>query len=59
VTFVERARMAGVDVRHEITEGMVHVFHAFTFLPAGREAYRSIARFVYGVPAQRGLRATG
>lgn len=45
-TFVERARAAGVNISHEISEGMVHVFHAFAGLPATRAAYRSIASFV-------------
>lgn len=46
LTLVERARAAGVEVSHEIADGMVHVFHAFAGHPAARSAYRSIANFV-------------
>jgi monoterpene epsilon-lactone hydrolase len=44
---VERARAAGVDVRHEIEPGMVHVFQGFAAVaPQGRAAIASIGRFV-------------
>jgi acetyl esterase/lipase len=45
--FAERARAAGVDVRLEIWENMVHVWH-FTWLiePQARQALRQVGRFV-------------
>lgn len=45
--FAERARAAGVDVRLEIWENMVHVWH-FTWLiePKARQALRQVGRFV-------------
>jgi epsilon-lactone hydrolase len=47
LAFVEKARAAGVDVTHEISEHMVHVFQAFTLVVGeGRKAIRSIGTFV-------------
>jgi epsilon-lactone hydrolase len=44
---VARARSAGVDVRHEIEPGMLHVFPAFAgVLPQGRAALRSLGQYV-------------
>jgi acetyl esterase/lipase len=45
--FVAKARAAGVDVRHEIEDGMLHVFPAFAgLLPEGRSALRSLGEYV-------------
>jgi acetyl esterase/lipase len=47
VAFVELARSAGVDITHEITEHMVHVFQAFVLVsPEGNKAIQSLGRFV-------------
>jgi epsilon-lactone hydrolase len=47
VDFVARARAAGVDVTHEVTPGMVHVFHMFAAVtPVARKAIRSVGKFV-------------
>lgn len=47
LALVEKARAAGVQVTHEITEHMVHVFQAFTVVVAeGRVAIASIGAFV-------------
>jgi acetyl esterase/lipase len=44
---VQKARAAGVDVRHEIEPGMVHVFQGFAAVcPQGELAIASIGRFV-------------
>ncbi len=43
----ERARAAGVEVTHEIEEGMVHVFQAFaSFVPEVNAAIERIGAFV-------------
>jgi acetyl esterase/lipase len=43
----ERARAAGVDVTHEIDEGMIHVYQAFTtFIPECGGAIERIGAFV-------------
>jgi monoterpene epsilon-lactone hydrolase len=45
--FVERARLASVDVAFEVTPGMTHDWHMFAGLyPPALEAIDSIARFV-------------
>ena len=45
--FVARARAAGLNVRHEVEPGMLHVFPAFAgVLPQGRAALRSLGQFV-------------
>jgi acetyl esterase/lipase len=47
VRFVAKARAQGVDVRHEIAEGMLHVFPAFgALLPEARRALRSLGEYV-------------
>ncbi len=47
ITFVERARAAGVNVTHEVSPGMVHVFQTLAFLNAhAHSAIRSIGTFV-------------
>ncbi len=47
LAFVERARAAGVDVKHELMEHMVHVFQAFVLVSSpGRDAIESAGRFV-------------
>jgi acetyl esterase/lipase len=47
VRFVAKARAAGVEVRHEIEEGMLHVYPAFAgLLPEARRALRSTGEFV-------------
>jgi acetyl esterase/lipase len=46
-TLAERARAAGVDVTHEVTPDMVHVWPLFADLvPEGRAAIDRIARFL-------------
>jgi monoterpene epsilon-lactone hydrolase len=46
-SFVERAQAAGVQVTHEVSPGMTHVFQTLAaFNSRGREAIRSIGRFV-------------
>lgn len=46
-TFVEHARAAGVQVTHEVSPGMTHVFQSLAaFSSRGRQAIRSIGRFV-------------
>jgi acetyl esterase/lipase len=40
------AEAAGVDVRLEVYDGMIHVFHMFPFFPETRLALSSIASFV-------------
>lgn len=48
-TLVERARNAGVDVTHEITDEMFHVWQAFAFAIAeGRTALTSLGQFIRG-----------
>lgn len=43
----ERARAAGLDVTHEIDEGMIHVYQAFaTFVPECGHAIERIGAFV-------------
>lgn len=49
--FVERARDAGVQVQHEVSDGMVHVFQIFSGFPAARSALRSIGQYVTAVMA--------
>jgi monoterpene epsilon-lactone hydrolase len=45
--FVERARLAGVPVTHEVSPGMTHVFQTLAMLDRrGRSAVRSIGAFV-------------
>ena len=47
IALVEKARAAGVEVTHEISEHMVHVFQAFTMvLSEGKAAIHSIGKFV-------------
>jgi epsilon-lactone hydrolase len=49
ITFVERARTAGVSVTHEVAPGMIHVFQTLAFLNArSHEAIRSIGTFMRG-----------
>jgi acetyl esterase/lipase len=51
--FVERAREQGVDVVHEVEDGMVHVYQAFALIsPEARAAIDRIGRFLRerGVP---------
>lgn len=44
---VERARLAGVEVSHDVAEGMIHVYQAFAALqPDGASAIERIGRFV-------------
>ena len=46
-TLVERAQAAGVDVTHEVTDEMFHVWQAFAFAIAeGRTAIASLGRFI-------------
>jgi len=45
-TLVERAREAGVEVVHEITDGMIHVFQILDPFPTARRATESIARYI-------------
>jgi acetyl esterase/lipase len=43
----EPARTAGVDVRLEIWDGMIHVWQMVApFVPEGRQAIENIGRFV-------------
>ncbi|MET0283544.1 MAG: alpha/beta hydrolase [Polyangiales bacterium] len=58
VALVERARAAGVQVHHEISEGMVHVFHVYTGFPASRAAFESLARFVRSPSPNRASTST-
>lgn len=44
--FVERAKAAGVQVVHEVTDGMVHVFQLFAPTRAAGAAIHSIGSFV-------------
>lgn len=45
--FAERAEAAGVDVRLEIWDDMIHVWHSFAdLLPEGREAVARIGSYV-------------
>ena len=44
--FVQRAHDAGVDVIHEVTDGMVHVFQMLGQFRQAREAVRSIGQYV-------------
>jgi acetyl esterase/lipase len=47
VDFAQRARAAGVDVRIEVYEDMVHVWHMLSaFTPRAKEAIDDIAHFV-------------
>jgi len=41
-----KASLAGVAVEHELFEDQVHVFQAFLFLPASRQAFQSHRKFV-------------
>ena len=45
-SFVERAREAGVEVVHEVTDGMVHVFQLFGPFATARRAVESIGEHV-------------
>ncbi|KAH9920257.1 Alpha/Beta hydrolase protein [Epithele typhae] len=42
-----KASRAGVEVRHELYEDMVHVFQSFPFLQAARHAFSSCHDFVW------------
>ncbi|KAM5536061.1 hypothetical protein V8D89_010319 [Ganoderma adspersum] len=42
-----KASLAGVEVRHELYEDMVHVFQSFPFLDAAHHAYLSCFDFVW------------
>lgn len=45
--FAEKARAAGVDVRFEAWEDMIHVWHAFAeLLPEGRQAIARIGEYL-------------
>jgi monoterpene epsilon-lactone hydrolase len=46
LAFAEKARAAGVDVTLEVWDGMVHLWHNFSYLPQAQEAIEHIARFV-------------
>lgn len=47
ITFVERARAAGVTVTHEVSPGMIHVFQTLAFLNArSHAALHSLGTFV-------------
>lgn len=46
-----KATLAGVEVRHELYEDAVHVFQAFAFLDASKEAFASCREWVrYTLP---------
>jgi epsilon-lactone hydrolase len=54
----ERARAAGLDVTHEIDEGMIHVYQAFaTFVPECGRAIERIGAFIrrHAAPADDAL----
>jgi acetyl esterase/lipase len=42
----DAARTAGVDVKLEVWDGMIHVFQMFPEIPQAREAIASVAKFV-------------
>jgi monoterpene epsilon-lactone hydrolase len=44
--FAEKARAAGVDVTLEIWEGMVHLWHTFSYLPEAQQALERMGQFV-------------
>ncbi|HEY6761231.1 MAG TPA: alpha/beta hydrolase [Baekduia sp.] len=46
LAFAEKARAAGVDVTLEVWDGMVHLWHNFSYLPEAQEAIEHIGRFV-------------
>jgi acetyl esterase/lipase len=46
LAFAEKARAAGVDVTLEVWDGMVHLWHNFSYLPEAQEAIERIGRFV-------------
>lgn len=44
--FAQRAQEAGVDVRLEIEEGVIHVWQMFPALPESEQALSRIGRFI-------------
>ncbi|KAI0800729.1 Alpha/Beta hydrolase protein [Fomes fomentarius] len=48
-----KASLAGVEVRHELYEDMVHVFQSFPFLEAAKHAFVSCHDFVWNFLPQR------
>lgn len=47
VRFAKRAKDAGVDVKLDIWEDMIHVFPAFAgFVPEGQRAIEKIGKFI-------------
>lgn len=46
VMFADKAKGAGIDVRLEIFEGMIHVFQMFPDIPQTQEAIAAIADFL-------------
>lgn len=44
--FAERARAAGVDATLEVWDDMIHVWHAFGFLPEARDANARVGAFL-------------
>jgi acetyl esterase/lipase len=46
IAFAEKARAAGVEVTLEVWEGMVHLWHNFSYLPDAQQALDHIAHFV-------------
>jgi acetyl esterase/lipase len=46
VAFAEKAKAAGVDVELEVWDGMIHLWHNFSYLPEAQQALERIADFV-------------
>jgi monoterpene epsilon-lactone hydrolase len=46
VMFSERAKAAGVDVRLDVFEGMIHVFQMFPEISQARDAIAAVADFL-------------
>lgn len=54
VAFAEKAKAAGVDVELEVWDGMIHLWHNFSYLPEAQQALERIADFVTARTASAG-----
>ncbi|KAF8665374.1 hypothetical protein AX16_000393 [Volvariella volvacea WC 439] len=50
--FAHKAKLAGVEVRHELYEDAIHVFQTYPFFPATQRAFLSMHNFVRALGQQ-------
>jgi monoterpene epsilon-lactone hydrolase len=47
MAFAEKARAAGVDATLEVWDGMVHLWHTFSYLPEAEDAMKHMGEFAH------------